>query len=166
LDRVTAACAIQAGRRPDRPVGKRVGHFARAELAPRDATGVSLPGLEADIEAHAATAVGDREQVRAVRVRRLAVDIVPAWSPNGRKLAFTSDRDGNFEVYTMRADRQSGEPDRQRDVRLWSGLAAACRRPRRRRVAPSMQWAALAATPPLAAGSRARGHPVFSNTSR
>jgi Tol biopolymer transport system component len=33
-----------------------------------------------------------------------AVDIVPAWSPNGRKLAFTSDRDGNYEVYTMRAD--------------------------------------------------------------
>ena len=33
-----------------------------------------------------------------------ALDIAAAWSPNGRKLAFTSDRDGNFEMYTMRAD--------------------------------------------------------------
>ena len=28
----------------------------------------------------------------------------PAWSPDGRKLAFVSDRDGNSEVYVMNAD--------------------------------------------------------------
>jgi TolB protein len=27
-----------------------------------------------------------------------------AWSPDGRKLAFTTDRDGNAEVYTMNSD--------------------------------------------------------------
>jgi TolB protein len=33
-----------------------------------------------------------------------AEDADPAWSPNGKYLAFRTDRDGNPEVYTMRAD--------------------------------------------------------------
>jgi Tol biopolymer transport system component len=33
-----------------------------------------------------------------------AVDIAPAWSPDGRSLAFTSERDGNPEIYAMAAD--------------------------------------------------------------
>jgi Tol biopolymer transport system component len=41
-------------------------------------------------------------------VRRLtrspAHDFSPAWSPDGTKLAFRSDRDGNDEVYRMNAD--------------------------------------------------------------
>ena len=28
----------------------------------------------------------------------------PAWSPDGRQLAFTSNRDGNYEIYVMNAD--------------------------------------------------------------
>jgi Tol biopolymer transport system component len=28
----------------------------------------------------------------------------PAWSPDGREIAFATDRDGNNEVYTMPAD--------------------------------------------------------------
>ena len=31
-------------------------------------------------------------------------DSAPAWSPDGRKIAFTTKRDGNFEVYVMNAD--------------------------------------------------------------
>ncbi|MEX2157051.1 MAG: hypothetical protein WD773_09450 [Gemmatimonadales bacterium] len=33
-----------------------------------------------------------------------AKDAFPAWSPNGSKIAFDSDRGGNFEVYVMNAD--------------------------------------------------------------
>ena len=33
-----------------------------------------------------------------------ASDAQPAWSPDGTKIAFNSDRDGNFEVYVMDAD--------------------------------------------------------------
>jgi TolB protein len=33
-----------------------------------------------------------------------AVDVAPAWSPDGAKLAFRSGRDGNEEVYVMNAD--------------------------------------------------------------
>ena len=28
----------------------------------------------------------------------------PAWSPDGKQLAFTSDRDGNIEIYVMNVD--------------------------------------------------------------
>jgi len=35
------------------------------------------------------------------RTNNPAEDWTPAWSPKGDKIAFTSERDGNFEVYTM-----------------------------------------------------------------
>jgi Tol biopolymer transport system component len=33
-----------------------------------------------------------------------AADDVPSWSPDGRRIAFASDRDGNREIYVMNAD--------------------------------------------------------------
>ncbi|MBU0492211.1 MAG: DPP IV N-terminal domain-containing protein, partial [Chloroflexi bacterium] len=46
--------------------------------------------------------------VNGGNVRRLtddpAQDQAPAWSPDGTRMAFTSDRDGNWEIYTMNTD--------------------------------------------------------------
>ena len=33
-----------------------------------------------------------------------ANDLVPRWSPDGRRIAFMSNRDGNYEIYVMNAD--------------------------------------------------------------
>ena len=33
-----------------------------------------------------------------------ADDSTPAWSPDGTKIAFASNRDGNCEIYVMNAD--------------------------------------------------------------
>ena len=33
-----------------------------------------------------------------------AFDAYPAWSPDGTKIAFDSERDGNWEIYVMNAD--------------------------------------------------------------
>ena len=41
-------------------------------------------------------------------VRRLThhpkMDYWPVWSPDGKRIAFTSNRDGNYEIYLMNAD--------------------------------------------------------------
>ena len=33
-----------------------------------------------------------------------AEDLHPVWSPDGKKIAFMSDRDGNYEIYVIDAD--------------------------------------------------------------
>ena len=46
-----------------------------------------------------------REGVREIRLTQIPEqDISPDWSPDSRSLAFVSSRDGNPEIYTMRAD--------------------------------------------------------------
>ncbi len=44
----------------------------------------------------------DQEQTKLTN--NPAYDMVPSFSPDGSKIAFTSDRDGNNEIYIMNAD--------------------------------------------------------------
>ena len=73
------------------PDGVRVA-FARALPA---AKGRSLSGFDIYVA-----------RVKGGRLRRLTRDVgndtQPAWSPNGKRIAFTSDRAGNQDVYTVR----------------------------------------------------------------
>jgi Tol biopolymer transport system component len=43
---------------------------------------------------------GNRRQLTT----HTADDGFPAWSPDGRKIAFTSDRTGNFDIWVMDSD--------------------------------------------------------------
>ena len=45
----------------------------------------------------------DGSNVRRLTSHR-AMDYWPVWSPDGKRLAFTSNRDGNYEIYVMNAD--------------------------------------------------------------
>ena len=54
-----------------------------------------------------------------------AMDISPAWSPDGSRLAFISNRDGNDELYTMNADgsdvrRLTETPNASESFPAWS----------------------------------------------
>ncbi len=49
-------------------------------------------------------AASDVAPVKPMRLtNNEANDIHPAWSPEGKRIAFSSDRDGNFEIYVMNA---------------------------------------------------------------
>ena len=46
----------------------------------------------------------DGSGLRNLTPKPVGAYAAPAWSPDGRKLAFVSDRDGNSEVYVMNAN--------------------------------------------------------------
>ena len=51
-----------------------------------------------------------------------ALDFDPAWSPDGSHIAFTSNRDRNFEIYVMNSDG-SGQT-RLTNNDAWEGSAS------------------------------------------
>ena len=46
----------------------------------------------------------DGSGLRNLTPKPVGTYVAPAWSPDGRKIAFVSDRDGNSEIYVMNAD--------------------------------------------------------------
>jgi Tol biopolymer transport system component len=64
---------------------------------------VALPsfGMRGDLEVYVINADGSG---RTALTRNSALDRAPAWSPDGTRIAFSSDRDGDLDIYTMDAD--------------------------------------------------------------
>ena len=61
----------------------------------------------------------DGADVRQLTVNA-ATDHRPTWSPDGTRIAFHSDRDGDFEIYTMRSDSTDVRQLTVNDDRDWS----------------------------------------------
>ena len=54
-----------------------------------------------------------------------ALDGFAVWSPDGTRIAFTSNRDGNTEIYVMNADGKSpDQPDEPLRLRGCAGVVA------------------------------------------
>jgi Tol biopolymer transport system component len=79
------------------PDGKRIA-FASAR---DDPSGRCADLAKCNLELYVMNADGSNQR-RLTRDR--AADSFPAWSPDGRKIAFASNRDGNFEIYVMNAE--------------------------------------------------------------
>ncbi|MFK7829396.1 MAG: amidohydrolase family protein [Congregibacter sp.] len=81
--------------------------------APRPVLGVSFPALSPDGNVIAFTSVGDLYlwDITAQQLTQItddpAADQTPHWSRDGRRLAWISDKDGQYRVWTL--DRQSGQ---------------------------------------------------------
>jgi Tol biopolymer transport system component len=90
-----------------------------AQSPSTSATGASwmrYPAISPDGKTIAFTYKGDLYRVPATGgtatplTTHVAHDFMPVWSHDGKRIAFTSDRHGNFDVYVMPAD--GGEPRR------------------------------------------------------
>jgi Tol biopolymer transport system component len=55
-------------------------------------------------KAYAVIANADGSGLRTLTRTAGANGVIESWSPDGRKIVFVSDRDGNFEIYVMNAD--------------------------------------------------------------
>ena len=49
-----------------------------------------------------------------------ALDWVPLWSPDGTRIVFSSDRDGDFEIFVMNADGSDPLPLTDNDYQEWT----------------------------------------------
>ena len=98
-----ACCGCAAGRGS---VGDAVDHGGSlvsevGHIAFMRATDFEAPGIESDVYVLDVGGSGERRLTDAS-----GLDGFPAWSPDGERLAFVSDRDGgdDWEIYVMDAD--------------------------------------------------------------
>jgi Tol biopolymer transport system component len=101
-------------------ISGRTGQAAAPAWSP-DGTRLAYIRLELQGEGRVMSLDADTRGDRIVTLTATGLDRQPAWSPDSQWLAFTSRRDGNFEIYLMRSAGQerpynlTGSPGRD----LW-----------------------------------------------
>jgi Tol biopolymer transport system component len=81
----------------------------RSRLPSRRVVAIAAMTVLAGLLVAPALALGDH-LLKLIYGKSTSGDVqTPAWSPDGRKLAFVSDRDGNAEIYVMNADGSAQE---------------------------------------------------------
>jgi len=81
----------------------------RTRLPSRRAVAIAAMIVVAGLLVAPAVAIGDH-LLELISGKSARGDVqTPAWSPDGRKLAFVSERDGNAEIYVMNADGSGQE---------------------------------------------------------
>ena len=123
----TARASNTDHRDPDGPVGPRLLAGRRQDRVLR----LARDGSVREISSAPASATGAASRTTP------AIDREPGWSPDGTKIAFASDRDGNYEIYTMNADgtnqtRITNDPDMQSSAELAAAPDSAMPAPRAR----------------------------------
>ena len=93
--RLVASPGKESGSLTWSPDGRKIAFSVLERGAPRRS-----PDADSEIFVVNADGSGLRNLTEHDRV----LDVDPAWSPDGRAIAFTSDRDGNAEIYVMNAD--------------------------------------------------------------
>lgn len=103
----TSAAAASLGGLPPAPPGTLPGRIAyMAKETPEDNWSIWL--MRAD----------GSERTRLTDVE--ANDMAPTWSPDGRRIAFVTDRDGNREIYVMSANGSSQQNLTRHDAEDWT----------------------------------------------
>lgn len=78
------------------------------DATPQPAKGIVYPAISPDGESVLFVALQDLWVKTGADLKQLtndaAVQWMPIWSPDGRQIAFSSDKDGSFGIWTMKAD--------------------------------------------------------------
>ncbi len=93
------------------PYARKVRDFD--ETAPQAAKGIVSPALSPDGESIMFVALQDLWIQKDDQLKQLTddpyVQLLPIWSSDGEKIAYSSDQDGSFGIWTMNADGSGGQ---------------------------------------------------------
>jgi dipeptidyl aminopeptidase/acylaminoacyl peptidase len=99
----TEIWSLQSDGLPSWRLADDEGPAAQCEWSP-DGAKIAFSSSHGDEEVYFLYALGSYGSGQTALTSNSAADIDPDWSPDGTKITFASDRDGDFDIYTMNSD--------------------------------------------------------------